>query len=487
MRVLLPASVVGIVLLGGGACGKAQVTDIGPAAGAPGASPRPGTGNGADPAPGGSGGGFTLPEPAPAPATPAPAATPQCAAEAHTAEPVQLDLMILVDSSSSMTGAAGARSKWATAQAALSSFVADPKSAGLGVGLQFFPKESICTTDQDCVPGATSTNRYCTGKQICAGPGGPAPNASACGPPPFVIVEPRPVANCPMGTTCQALGFCSGNGENCTNLGQPCPMGAGDCQGYPRTCASVFGGCDETSYAMPTVPIQPLPAGLAFFNRVISRKTPDGGTPMGPAVRGVLNHLRARLAANPGHKVALILASDGLPSGCQRGDIASIAADLNAAFAGSPSIPTYVIGVFSQSELAMARPQLDSLAAGGGTGQAFVLTASDDLNARLLEALEQIRGFAVACDYRIPAPAVGSLDYGKVNVRFSGAAGPENVPYVESIDRCDPVRGGWYYDVHPAAGKPGRVLMCPATCSRFKAERSVQVDLVFGCATQNID
>jgi hypothetical protein len=403
------------------------------------------------------------------------------------AEMVQLDLMLLVDSSTSMNDDAGARSKWATAQAALRSFVADPKSAGLGVGLQFFPEDRLCTTDQDCSPGATTNGRLCTGKQVCAGPNGPAPGAAACGPAPFVIVGPRPVANCPTGTACLPLGICSNTGADCTNVGQPCPQAGGTCEGQPKTCGSVFGNCDEARYAMPAVPIQLLPAGLPFLNRAIDRKTPNGGTPMGAAVRGVLNHLRARLLANPGHKVALILASDGLPAGCQRGEIPDIAADLNAAFTGSPSIPTYVIGVFSQAEIAEVRPQVDSLAASGGTGQAFVLTANDDLNARLLEALDQIRGVALACEYRIPQPSVGGLDFGKVNVRFSGAAGPENIPYVERLDRCDPMRGGWYYDVQPSAGKPSRVLVCPATCSRFKLEPAAKVELIVGCATQIIN
>jgi hypothetical protein len=154
---------------------------------------------------------------------------------------------------------------------------------------------------------------------------------------------------------------------------------------------------------------------------------------------------------------------------------------------GPPSVPTYVIGVFSQLELAMAGPQLAQLAMAGGTNQAFVLTATDDLNMRLLDALNQIRGAALACEYRIPAMQAGGVDFGKVNVRYTSAAGPQDIPYVERMDRCDPMRGGWYYDVHPSMGRPTRVLVCPATCSRFKSDGSAQVELVFGCATRVID
>jgi len=230
-----------------------------------------------------------------------------------------------------------------------------------------------------------------------------------------------------------------------------------------------------------------LPMSLLSLTRGLTLKGPSGGTPMGPAVRGVLGHLRAHLAANPGRKAVLVLASDGLPGNCQRNQIPDIAADLAEAFAGTPSIPTYVIGVFTPMELDDAQPQLNQLAMGGGTNTAFVLSATDDLNMRLLEALNQIRGSALACEYTIPDSQSGSLDFGKVNVRYTGSAGPEDILYVEQMDRCDPQRGGWYYDVHPSMGRPQRVLVCPATCARFKNDQSAQVELVFGCATRGVD
>jgi hypothetical protein len=219
----------------------------------------------------------------------------------------------------------------------------------------------------------------------------------------------------------------------------------------------------------------------------LNRATIPGDTPMGPAVRGVLAHLRARLQANPGRRAALILTGDGLPEGsCPMNDIPTIAADVAAAYAGPPSIPTYVIGVFGAAELATAQPEMDRLAMAGGSNKAFVLEANADLTQRLQQALEQIRGAALACEYRIPPASGGSIDFGKVNVRYSGPGGAENVPYVERADRCDPMRGGWYYDVVPAMGMPARILTCPATCRRFNTEKNGKVELVFGCGAQVI-
>jgi hypothetical protein len=482
------------LVLVAGSCGDPQIRGSNPGggnAGGSGVSPeRPGGGSGGNgtssPAPtGGTGGGFTLPDPSTAP--PPPDAAPiQCAAEAHKAEIVPLDLMLLVDSSGSMSSSAGMRTKWETATEALRNFIADPKSAGLGMGLQFFPNDTLCTTERDCSPTATGTSMLCRGKQICAGPMGPGPTPRSCGGVPIIIIGP--INTCPAGQTCQAAGLCSTSGAPCVNVGQACPMAGGTCEAAPKSCSNSYATeCNEDRYDALAVPIDTLPMAQPALTKALNRKEPGGGTPMGPAIRSVLKSLQARQQANPGRKLALVLASDGLPGGCARNDIPAIATDLNAAFMATSSIPTYVIGVFSRTEVMTAQAQLDQLAMGGGTTKAFILTATDDLNMRLLDALNTIRGAALACEYVIPTPAKGDLDFSKVNVRYTSTGGPENIPYVERMDRCDPMRGGWYYDVHPSMGKPSRVMVCPATCARFKTEKSSQVELVFGCATSVIN
>jgi hypothetical protein len=66
-----------------------------------------------------------------------------CARETHRAEQVPLDLLLLVDVSSSMANpiAGGSESKWQVAEATLRAFLGDPATAspGLSIGLQFFP------------------------------------------------------------------------------------------------------------------------------------------------------------------------------------------------------------------------------------------------------------------------------------------------------------------------------------------------------------
>jgi hypothetical protein len=90
-------------------------------------------------------------------------------------------------------------------------------------------------------------------------------------------------------------------------------------------------------------------------------------------------------------------------------------------------------------------------------------------------AVRQLHGYGhnreatLPCEFLIPR-SNGPIDFGKVNVRLQEAAGTaEEIPYEGGATRCDPMRGGWYYDVDPATAAPTRVLTCPATCDRLEA------------------
>jgi len=410
-----------------------------------------------------------------------------CAGEVHTAQLLPLDLLLLVDSSGSMMESAGASTKWQMTHDALLAFVKDPQSAALGVGLQFFPffgPPKACKADADCNLIIPHPNIWCHVNSACLGPGVSLPAAVDC--------EPG-VTVCQAGATCAPLGRCSMTGADCVSPGQPCPGAmAGDvCMTRPKTCQNTVAvrdfSCAAADYRTIVVPIASLPGAQATLTAALDFKRPNGGTPMGPAVEGALAHLRAHLAANAGRQAALVLATDGLPDGCDDDSVPGVAATLQAARMGAPPISSYVIGVFNQTQLAKSQPALATLATAGGTGTPFVLVPGDDLSKRFLEALSQIRGKALACEFKIPQPAMGQLDYGKVNVRIEGAAGAEDLFYVGGADRCDPTRGGWYYDVDPAAGTPTRILVCEATCKRLKEARDIKVDLRFGCKTRTIE
>jgi hypothetical protein len=397
-----------------------------------------------------------------------------CAHAKVGAQQVPVDLLILLDNSGSMSSAAGMRSKWATAQDALVTFVKDPASVGLGVGLAFFPRLpelQPCTDDADC-PSAD-----CRENDLCLGAAG-AVSGYRCFP------AGGGINRCPLGGMCTPQGLCSMTKVECRTVGAACPSGVdGDmCVRSAKVCSppADADACNVADYQKPGVPIAPLPGNQAKLVTVINGRTTYGDTPTGVALRGAFEHLRAHLQANPGRRGAVVLTTDGLPSGCMPTDPPGIAADIRAARMGTPPIDTYVIGVFASTEAPRARPALEMFATSGGTGMPFLLDATADLGQRLNEALAKIRGEALPCEFLIPAGS-GAIDFGRVNVTLESNGQEQTVPYVQGMDRCDPTTGGWYYDVAPPTGTPSRILTCPATCETFKAEREPKVSLVFGC------
>ena len=143
-----------------------------------------------------------------------------------------------------------------------------------------------------------------------------------------------------------------------------------------------------------------------------------------PALSGVIQHAQTREAADPTRKVVAVLATDGLPTECDPQEIADVADLARAGLEGTPSVETYVIGVFSEIEAAEAEANLNQIAAAGGTEQAFVISTDTDVAASFLAALSAIRGAALACDFAIPEPEAGTqLDFGRVNLQFVDSEG----------------------------------------------------------------
>ncbi|NUQ74432.1 MAG: hypothetical protein HUU21_12825 [Polyangiaceae bacterium] len=89
----------------------------------------------------------------------------------------------------------------------------------------------------------------------------------------------------------------------------------------------------------------------------------------------------------------------------------------------------------------------------------------------------------LSCEIVIPAPSMGSIDYGKVNVKLTTEAADEFVVFVGEPAKCA-ATGGWYYD-DPA--NPAKVMLCPASCD--EAQKAVgpgkmgSIEILFGCET----
>lgn len=371
-----------------------------------------GAGNGGN---GGEGGGF-IPAGAGG-AGPGVGGGSSCAATKNKAEQVPLDMYIMFDQSGSMTEDAGGTSKWNATKAALKGFVEQPAAAGIGVGIQYFPIDS---------------GIMCPNIGFCA-------TAADCGP--------------------AACGPCTA----------PLP-------GFPGVCEGASGdSCDVSDYSAPDVPIAPLPAvGTTIINSM-NAHSPGGGTPTVPALQGAVDYTKQWSVQNPTHTAIVVLATDGDPSGCDS-SVSGVNAVAAAAFAGVPSIKTFVIGVGSELSA------LNQVAAAGGTGTAFIIDTNQDATAQFLKAMNEIRGAALSCSYLIPQPDAGqNINYDAINVQYTPESGISVIiPKVKSEAECPAAGLAWYYD-DPAA--PKQIVLCDATCTQVANDTKAVIDVLVGCAT----
>jgi hypothetical protein len=401
-----------------------------------------------------------------------------CATATQRAQQVPLDLYIMMDSSGSMTDVVATNStttKWTAVRDAIIAFLQDPQSVGLGVGLQYFPLVQPNVPDACENDGACNSFGPCDILRTCS----MTPNVTPC----------TTNANCTRGQgMCVRLGVCGASGGLCAPAGNLCSTAVND------TCLPIEGycrgrdKCDMASYSTPAVEVAALPAAATPLIASLNAKMPDGLTPTAGALSGAVAHAQALARANPTHKVVVLLATDGLPSECDPSDITGVAAIASAARAATPSIQTYVIGVFAPAEMADAQTNLDTLAAAGGTGRAFVVsTGSANVTQAFVSALNSVRSSGLSCQYEVPAAAGdgGQVDYYSVNVQFtSGTGQASTIGNVKDRASCSATKGGWYYDVDPAGGgTPQTISICDTSCTQMKADPAGRIDILLGCKT----
>lgn len=242
--------------------------------------------------------------------------------------------------------------------------------------------------------------------------------------------------------------------------------------------------CLAPNYVTPGVPIAALPDNAApliasidahYFTAAEGEDAAHWGTPTRPAVEGSLQYLATYRAANPGRRLFLLLATDGLPSKlCTGNNIDGIATVLAAAAAQNPPIQTFVIGIGKLTSL-------NTLAQAGGTGHdAFIVdSVGTATEAEFSAALEAIRHTALPCEFDIPQPSGGRIDPGQVNVELNGDAGKLVFSKVNAASACTAADSSWYYDSDTA---PTKVIMCPTACETLKGGNA-RIDIVFGCKT----
>lgn len=224
--------------------------------------------------------------------------------------------------------------------------------------------------------------------------------------------------------------------------------------------------CNAGTYATPRVAISPLPGSLTALQAAFPL-IPIEGTATVPAMQGAIMHASDWANQHADAKTVVLLVTDGLPDDCNstvQGVVDAIAAGLN----GTPSIQTFVIGI------GFGLDALNMFAAAGGTGQAILVDPA--AAGSLLTALNEIRGAALPCDYKLPNNTGTAPQLDKVNLRYTDPTGATTtIGYVSSAADCDATQGGWYFN-----DAKDRLLACDLSCNQLKGVGG-EVSVVVGC------
>lgn len=231
--------------------------------------------------------------------------------------------------------------------------------------------------------------------------------------------------------------------------------------------------CDANSYVTPKVEISDLPGAASALNAAISEQKPAGNTPTVASLTGAIQHAATWAKAHPGRRAAVVYSTDGYPKGCDASNtIAEAVKVAKSAYTGS-GIQTYVLGMGQNLS------SLNQIAEAGGTEQAYLIDTGKDAATQLADALNSIRSKAVVdCTFNIPPPPTGeSLDYNKVNVRFTSSSGQVTDALRDpSAAACTQ---GWQYSADKS-----QINLCGDFCNSVKSDPGGSLQILFGCMTK---
>ncbi|HEX4354354.1 MAG TPA: hypothetical protein VHZ95_15600, partial [Polyangiales bacterium] len=218
-----------------------------------------------------------------------------CVGQTQGAQEVQVDMYIMLDRSGSMLDTTGAGpTKWDAIRQALTSFVQDPQSSGLGVGLQYFPLgvagvPETCSVDKDCGSGGVCSAKACLPPLI-----GRSSTFTQC----------LTAADCPLNSQgCAQFGLCSGDMTlACFSIGAGGCDAQGDCEPYAGECTN-YGSCTISDYAAPAVAIAALPGNSDALVTSLTAEKPTGLTPTPAALSGALNLASSQATQHPDRRV----------------------------------------------------------------------------------------------------------------------------------------------------------------------------------------
>ena len=251
-------------------------------------------------------------------------------------------------------------------------------------------------------------------------------------------------------------------------------------------------------HAIPSVTMAPLdPGQRAALVASLKAVEPAGATPLVGATILAYQHLHnlALSGAIEGNKFVVLLTDGDQSTECidpdrcsSKDECTELLLDVEAPKAAAPgvNIKTFVIGAPGSER---ASGTLSRLATAGGTALPgcnvddgdchFDMTATDDFNASLSDALSLIIGAATPCEIAVPT-ATGDVEVDRdfVNVIYSPGDGSDPRLIVADGGPCDADANGWQYTAQGA-----KIRLCGAICAEVQSDDNARVDVVLGCKT----
>ena len=175
------------------------------------------------------------------------------------------------------------------------------------------------------------------------------------------------------------------------------------------------GQCDGSGYNQPAVPLAALPGNAQPIINSLNNTSPSGTTPTEGALRGLTQFCKSYETAHPAEKCVGLLVTDGDPNGCNNGQ-SFLAGIASTAYSGSPSVLTFTMGMQGATF-----SFLDAVAKAGGTNKSFNVSSGGAT--AFVQALQNIAGQILACDYAMPTTDGGTVNPDSIIMNYTSGAG----------------------------------------------------------------
>lgn len=240
---------------------------------------------------------------------------------------------------------------------------------------------------------------------------------------------------------------------------------------------------------LPPVTLAPLDANqLAALDASIDGVTPKGATPIIGGTTLGYAHLYYDDKTEGNDFVVLLTDGAETCAPSQKDNMIN----QTVPDATAVNIRTFVIGAPGSEP---ARAFLSQIAWAGGTARDMNCTHAsmpDDVGdchfdmtdpnlnfaTALNDALKQISGQALTCEFDVPPAVGGDIDYNQVNVSFTPSNGMTQSILQDNLP-CDSGSNGWQYNVDKT-----KIVLCGNACGMVKADAQGSISIALGCATE---